>query len=680
MYTYNVSSTPEVAVQTSPLGAAPYSATPNCVRYGFAGAWGGNDAGDYGWKGINVYYPTFAGTFNTNKIWNNRYGNNPADAGRPTGSIASYAHTGDPVTGNPWLLADTTYQWVSDAFGSAGNFGWTSAPWSLKTIAKPLATGPYLLDDPQKTSIRVTAQWYPNTNESTGTLVLYYKKASDMVWSQWSVMSPALNGYSITGYTTVVTGLTPGTTYQFKASVTRTVAPVEAATEWSLGSLATLQAAPTVTTNPATGVTPTSAFLNATVDPNLTDCYAYFEWGLTAGYGNTTNFPSTYTTLDDGDRAVSKQITGLSNPGVTYHFRAVVSYVTGAGTVYVYGSDATLVTTVDPVTSAKQEDLMQTLQFDGQYNQAKTISFTLKTVALAGSDYYYTGTAPTTHSSTANLKDIYVYKDGGAGAVSANGAARIGSSKVYTLQLTAGEMSAEVIDIVISTANSAARDYRDQHIQIRTAQRLSELDVDASQMSGNVNGITAIGVGSGAGIYAQAGATGADIDAVLASNWLRVGTCYNAPSSADYIKLDSGADTADEFYTGCLVAIIGGMGAGQARIAISYVGGAAGVNSAATTKQIKVDTPWSTSPDSTSVFALSPGPRTWEMAAPNTPLTLPTSTGKYGDFLRLLFQRFAFRITQDAQYQSWYNEAGDAVQFSREVYDDGSLQELKKLA
>jgi V8-like Glu-specific endopeptidase len=94
---------------------------------------------------------------------------------------------------------------------------------------------------------------------------------------------------------------------------------------------------PTVTTNPATSVTQTSAQLNASVNPNGSSTTAVFEWGLTVAYGNA---PS-YGTVGNATTAQSIGLS-LSNLacGTLYHFRARATNAGGTS----YGSDRTFTT------------------------------------------------------------------------------------------------------------------------------------------------------------------------------------------------------------------------------------------------------------------------------------------------------------------------------------------------
>jgi len=97
--------------------------------------------------------------------------------------------------------------------------------------------------------------------------------------------------------------------------------------------------APAVKTEPASSITPTTATLNATVNPdgaNVTDCK--FEYGATTSYGATAPCSSL---PGSGSSAVpvSAGLTGLS-PGTTYHSR--ISATNAGGTKV--GADAEFTT------------------------------------------------------------------------------------------------------------------------------------------------------------------------------------------------------------------------------------------------------------------------------------------------------------------------------------------------
>lgn len=84
---------------------------------------------------------------------------------------------------------------------------------------------------------------------------------------------------------------------------------------------------PTVATDPAMSLSPTSESLDGSVDPNgesVSECR--FEYGLTTAYGSTVPCAGT---IGEGETAtpVSATIAGLK-PGTEYHYRVVA---VGAG-------------------------------------------------------------------------------------------------------------------------------------------------------------------------------------------------------------------------------------------------------------------------------------------------------------------------------------------------------------
>ncbi len=94
---------------------------------------------------------------------------------------------------------------------------------------------------------------------------------------------------------------------------------------------------PTVSTGSPTDVTPSTATLSGTVNPGSLATSAYFEYGLTAAYGNTTAVQD----VGSGSSvvAVSEAISGLQVVS-TYHFRMVGTNAGGTA----FGADQTFTT------------------------------------------------------------------------------------------------------------------------------------------------------------------------------------------------------------------------------------------------------------------------------------------------------------------------------------------------
>ena len=87
----------------------------------------------------------------------------------------------------------------------------------------------------------------------------------------------------------------------------------------SVSQPSSAQPTPTAATNSATSITQTSATLNATVNANNTNTTAYFQYGLTTSFGNTT---SAQTLTGSTNQAVTANISGLP-PSTVYYYRIV---------------------------------------------------------------------------------------------------------------------------------------------------------------------------------------------------------------------------------------------------------------------------------------------------------------------------------------------------------------------
>lgn len=120
---------------------------------------------------------------------------------------------------------------------------------------------------------------------------------------------------------------------------------------------------PAVQSLAASSVNPTDATVSATIVPNQDSAIVYFQYGLTASYGNQTSqqilAPGSVATL------ISALLGGLQ-PGQVYHFRIVI--VTAQGTFY--SIDQTFATPGAPlVVTGSVAGAGQTgLSLDGQVN------------------------------------------------------------------------------------------------------------------------------------------------------------------------------------------------------------------------------------------------------------------------------------------------------------------------
>jgi sugar lactone lactonase YvrE len=131
----------------------------------------------------------------------------------------------------------------------------------------------------------------------------------------------------------VISGLSPVTTYHFRLRASDSVATSYTPDR----TFATLVEAPTVTTEPATGVSKFGATLNASVIPNGAATTYKFEYGPTASYGSSVPVPA--EAIGAGGSAV-KVAQGIDlAPATVYHYRISATNSKGTRT----GSDRTVV-------------------------------------------------------------------------------------------------------------------------------------------------------------------------------------------------------------------------------------------------------------------------------------------------------------------------------------------------
>jgi hypothetical protein len=126
-------------------------------------------------------------------------------------------------------------------------------------------------------------------------------------------------------YFTEISGLSPSTTYHYRAVAFNATPNEGIGADMTFTTLAaTGQIVPTVETLAATSITTTSAILSATVNPNGVETHGYFEYGTTTNYGNTTALEDLGTATFPED--LQYELTLAS--ATTYHYR-IVAYSDG---------------------------------------------------------------------------------------------------------------------------------------------------------------------------------------------------------------------------------------------------------------------------------------------------------------------------------------------------------------
>lgn len=304
-------------------------------------------------------------------------------------------------------------------------------------------------------------------------------------------------------------------------------------------------------------------------------------------------------------------------------------------------------------------------EFDRKYKTATTVFFSVASPSGTSSNRFFNDVSPFAAG------DITISVDGGANWANIGTLpTRLGTTSVFSMPLTAAETtptdatSVILIQIVDQTASAA---FRDALIIVRTELQLGSVVVDSSQNS-NKSAVVLTGQGTGHGLSAVGGATGQDINGVLAEMVLRHNTAASGGASA--ITLDSGATTTADYYNGCIIYIIGGTGAGQSRVITDY----------STGRACTVHKAWATNPSSDSVFIIMPGPDVWEI--PNTAelSAIPAVTATWRELLTFLFQRFKFKRTQTATTHTMYKDDGSTSLGTAAVSDSAGTQTFNELA
>lgn len=267
-----------------------------------------------------------------------------AGTGHPHANFAwgygaiSFTTPGINVSGDTgtWSESQSANKDVTVQFQASGDGGAQGATKSGKVPADAAGLATPFNDTPASNSCVVHCLINPNTVESFGTVTCFYRKSTDVAYTQTGVLA-TLSGGSATYVAATLTGLSSSTGYVYYFQILRNTVNLGTGTS-PTGSFTTaapaVVSAPTVLTGLASNVTPTTATLNGTVNPNGGATTYYFQWGSTTAYGNTT----TVASAGSGSSvvAVSAAITGLATL-TTYHYQLVATNSGGTS----YGADST---------------------------------------------------------------------------------------------------------------------------------------------------------------------------------------------------------------------------------------------------------------------------------------------------------------------------------------------------
>ncbi|MGB7621926.1 MAG: zinc-dependent metalloprotease family protein [Terriglobia bacterium] len=146
---------------------------------------------------------------------------------------------------------------------------------------------------------------------------------------------PAGSGSSNIPMTANLTGLAANTVYHYQVVASNSAGTFKG--NDMVFMTAGIISTPRVTSIPASGVTSGAAVLNGTVNPNGVIATAFFQWGTTTGYGNTT--PSQSAGSGTSYVTLTASLAALS-PNTSYHYRTGATNSAGTD----YGNDVAFVT------------------------------------------------------------------------------------------------------------------------------------------------------------------------------------------------------------------------------------------------------------------------------------------------------------------------------------------------
>jgi Concanavalin A-like lectin/glucanases superfamily len=192
------------------------------------------------------------------------------------------------------------------------------------------------------TGATVNGSVNPNGQDTT----YYFQYGRDTSYGQSTATVDAGSGASAVAVSANLSALAQGTTYHVQLVATNATS-----TTYGPDTTFATQQPPTVSTGQVTGVTPGSATLSGTLNPQGQKTSYYFEYGTTSSYGQTT--PTQVAGSGSSPVGVTANLTSLA-PNTPYHAQLVAT--SSAGTVS--GGDVTFTTLAPP-------PYAQTIRADG---------------------------------------------------------------------------------------------------------------------------------------------------------------------------------------------------------------------------------------------------------------------------------------------------------------------------
>jgi len=258
-----------------------------------------------------------------------------ASCAQTVGSGTSAVAVSAALTG---LTANTIYHYRIVATNAGGTSDGADQTFTSSVNAPSVTTG--VASSISQTAATLNATVNPSAGNITN---CQFNWGTTISYGQTAPCAQTVgSGTSAVAVTSLLSGLSPNTTYHFQIVATN----ASGTTSGTDGTLTTLPNGPTVVTGATSGVTQTAATLTATVNPNgATVSTCQFQYGTTSSYGQTAQCAQ-IVGAGTSAAAVTTALSGLA-PNTTYHYRIVATNPGGTNN----GSDGSFSTPPDPPTA-----------------------------------------------------------------------------------------------------------------------------------------------------------------------------------------------------------------------------------------------------------------------------------------------------------------------------------------